>query len=284
MIFKSYINNRFTNNKRNSQTSIYNLSEHKNKFSLAFLQNKHPIKLLSSSTFKIYKPFQKNYINYTMIKNNRENNYKYNTTKENDTMKKNSRTFKTINDHSKNFPKNNYSNSSSTLFKDKIYTNKRNYEKNNTNRIALKKFNKLIYDIKQDKKLESRINENNIKESYRNNIYKMSKFEKINFMKKLNRNLGVPINKRIKLLKEAKYSINQLQKNSLNSISSYDSLYRQNTHENNFNFSMIKTRELHMIKPYNDLSNISNKKPIIYKLLQKPKLNVPKFENINLIK
>jgi len=281
MIFKSYINNRFSNNKRNSQISIYNSSEHKNKLPLTFLPNKHPIKLLSSSTFKLYKSNQKNYINYTMLKSNKENNYKYNTSKENDTMKKNSRTFRIINDHLKNFSKNDNSNSSSIIFNDKIYTDRNNYEKNNINKVALKKFNRIINDIKKDKELESKINENNIIESYRNEIYKMLKYEKKNFVNKLNKNLGVPINKRIKLLKEAKCTINQLQKNSLNSISSYDSLYKQNTHKNNFNFSMIKTREFRVIKTYNDLSNLSSKKPIIYKLLQKPKLNVPKFENIN---
>ena len=281
MIFKSYINKRFSNNKRNSQISIYNSSELKNKLPLTFLPNKHPIKLLSSSIFKLYKPNQKNYINYTMLKSNKENNYKYNTSKENDTMKKNSRTFRIINDHLKNFSKNDNSNSSSIIFNDKIYTDRNNYEKNNINKVALKKFNRIINDIKKDKELESKINENNIIESYRNEIYKMLKYEKKNFVNKLNKNLGVPINKRIKLLKEAKCTINQLQKNSLNSISSYDSLYKQNTHKNNFNFSMIKTREFRVIKTYNDLSNLSSKKPIIYKLLQKPKLNVPKFENIN---
>ena len=225
------------------------------------MKNKKPITLLNSNSFKIYQPIQKNYINYTIIKNNIEHNYKYNTTKENDTITKNRKALRIINDHYKQFSKNNFNNSSTRIiFNQKNYTDRINYEKSNLKKISFKKFNKLIYDIKQDKEeIESKINDSNMNESSKSDIYNIKTFEKINLSHKLNKNIGLPIRKRIKFLKEAKNSINQMQKNS-------------------FNHSVIKTQKLEMIKPYND---ISKKKPIIIKLFQKPKLNVPKFININ---
>ena len=265
MIFKSYINKQFINSRRNSQTLIYNTSEHKNKLQTTFLNNKIPIKLLNSKSLKLYRPIQKNYINYTIITNNIEHNYKFTTLKENDTLKKNTKTLRIVNDHLKYFSKNKLNNNDSNriIFNHKNYTYRTNYGKNNLNKIVFKKINKLIYDIKQDKdEIVSQINDTNMNESSKSDIYNMLKFEKLNFAHKLHKNSGVPINKRIKLLKEARNSINQLQKNS-------------------FNYPMIKTQRLETINPYND---ISNKKPIIIKLFQKPKLNVPKFININFSK
>lgn len=263
MIFTSYINKHSLNNRRNSPTLINNTNEYKHKLTTAFLKNKKPITLINSNSFKIFHPIQKNYINYTIIKNNLEHNYKYNTMKENDTIKKNSKTLRIINEHFNQFSKNNFNNSTKRIiFNHKNYTDRINYEKNNVNKIAFKKFYKLIYDIKQDKEdIESKINESNMNESSKSDVYNIKTFEKINLANKLNKNKGIPINKRIKFLKEAKNSIYQMQKNS-------------------FNHSVIKTQNLEMIKPYND---ISKKKPIIIKLFQKPKLNVPKFININKI-
>ena len=163
--------------------------------------------------------------------------------KENDTIKKNSKTLRIINEHFNQFSKNNFNNSTKRIiFNHKNYTDRINYEKNNVNKIAFKKFYKLIYDIKQDKEeIESKINESNMNESSKSDVYNIKTFEKINLAHKLNKNKGIPINKRIKFLKEAKNSIYQMQKNS-------------------FNHSVIKTQNLEMIKPYND---ISKKKPII---------------------
>ncbi len=81
-----------------------NTNEYKHKLTTAFLKNKKPITLINSNSFKIFHPIQKNYINYTIIKNNLEHNYKYNTMKENDTIKKNSKTLRIINEVSITMP------------------------------------------------------------------------------------------------------------------------------------------------------------------------------------
>ena len=260
MILTSYINKKSVFNRRISQRLIDNTNEHKHKLTAAFLKNKKPITIINSNSFKLFQPIQKNYINYTFIKNNVEHNYKYNTTRENYSIKKNSKTLRIINDHFNQFSKN--KSTTRILFNQKENTDRINYEKNNLNKKAFRKFYKLIYDIKQDKEgVESKINDTNMNESSKSDIYNIRTFEKINLAHKLTKNNGLPIKKRIKFLKEAKISITQMQKSS-------------------FNHSVIKTQNLEMIKPYNDLSK---KKPIIVKLFQKPKLNVPKFININKI-
>ena len=70
----------------------------------------------------------------------------------------------------------------------------------------------------------------------------------------------MPINKRIKMLKDFKCSINQMQKNSFNSFISYKSLFNYNDKQNSNNYPNFRNYKLKTIKPYND---ISDRKPII---------------------
>ena len=97
-------------------------------------------------------------------------------------------------------------------------------------------------------------------------------------------NTSMPIFKRIKLLKQAKNSINRIQKNIMNSSSSFKTFLDENNISRINNYSLEKNNfngiNHYNIKDYN-YNDISNKRPIIIKYLPKPKLSVPKFININ---
>ena len=81
------------------------------------------------------------------------------------------------------------------------------------------------------------------------------------------------------MLKDAKNSLNQMQKNSFNSFLFYKSM--SDEQQISHNFDSFRNSNLRQIKPYND---ISDRKPIIIKHFPKPKLGVPKFININKMK
>ena len=94
----------------------------------------------------------------------------------------------------------------------------------------------------------------------------------------------MPIFKRIKILKQAKNSINRIQKNIMNSSSSFKTFLDENNISRINNYSLEKKNfngiNHYNIKDYN-YNDISNKRPIIIKYLPKPKLSVPKFIIIN---
>ena len=89
-------------------------------------------------------------------------------------------------------------------------------------------------------------------------------------------NKPIPICKKLKILKEAKNSIDKITKSRINSSSSFKALFEESNISNN---NEIKS---YHYKDYNgNISNISSKKPVIIKYNPKPKLTVPKFVNIN---
>ena len=272
MFFNSYQNNIFVNRRRNSQTSIKILNDYTYKIAKSFLQKKQPIKLISSFSFRSYKPIKSNYINYTVLENNNKDNYLSRTSRENNnyTNSKNSKKFRIVNDYLKH---NNSNSSYKTSFRNN--DNKINVNK----KFFLKKYDKMIDTNKQNEALlETKTNEPSFFEANEKDI-PMKKFEKYRFIQSLNKKSGIPIGKRIKLLKEAKCSINQMKKNSFNSFSSYKSIFDDNNQNNYFDKSTIEKKKYKLI-PFN---NILDKKPIIIKHLEKPKLEVPKFININQI-
>ena len=285
MIFNSYQNNLINIKRRNSQKSIKIINDYPYKLSKSLLKKNQSNKSFNSFSYKTYKPNQNNYINYTVLENKQKENYISKTSREsNDSIiKKKSKEFRIVNDYLMNIPKINYKgNSMKNFFNNKSYT-ERTYNNNNSkyqsyklynNNIFQNKFNLLINDTKQNKEKEETVESN--KEDISNSS--ITQFNKINFMHKLNKKANMPINKRIKMLKDFKYSINQMQKNSFNSFISYKSLFNYNNNQNSNNFAYFRNSKLKTIKPYND---ISDRKPIIIKHFSKPKLGVPKFININ---
>jgi hypothetical protein len=271
--------------RRNSQKSIKIINDYPYKLSKSLLKKKQSNQSLSSFSFKTYKPNQNNYINYTVLENKQKENYISKTSRESNDyiIKKKSKQFRLVNDYLMNIPKINYKgNSLKNFFNNKSYTertynssyNKYQPHKNN-NSFLQNKFNLLLKnDIKENKGKEATLESN--KED--NSISSIAQFDKMNFKYKLNKNGNMPINKRIKMLKDFKYSINQMQKNSFNSFISYKSLFNYNDKQNSNNYPNFRNYKLKTIKPYND---ISDRKPIIIKHFPKPKLGVPKFININ---
>ena len=285
MIFNSYQNNLINIKRRNSQKTIKIINDYPYKLSKSLIKKKQSNQSLSSFSFKTYKPNQNNYINYTVLENKQKENYISKTSRESNDyiIKKKSKQFRLVNDYLMNIPKINYKgNSSKNFFNNKSYTERtynssynkyQTYKNNNT--FLQNKFNLLLKnDIKENKGKEATLESN--KEDNSNNS--IAQFDKKNFMYKLNKNGNMPINKRIKMLKDFKYSINQMQKNSFNSFISYKSLFNYNDKQNSNNYPNFRNYKLKTIKPYND---ISDRKPIIIKHFPKPKLGVPKFININ---
>jgi hypothetical protein len=283
MIFNSYQNNLINIKRRNSQKTIKIINDYPYKLSKSLLKKKQSNQSLSSFSFKTYKPNQNNYINYTVLENKQKENYISKTSRESNDyiIKKKSKQFRLVNDYLMNIPKINYKgNSLKNFFNNKSYTERTynsSYNKyqpyNNT--FLQNKFNLLLKnDIKENKGKEATLESN--KEDNSNSS--IAQFDKKNFMYKLNKNGNMPINKRIKMLKDFKYSINQMQKNSFNSFISYKSLFNYNDKQNSNNYPNFRNYKLKTIKPYND---ISDRKPIIIKHFPKPKLGVPKFININ---
>lgn len=108
-----------------------------------------------------------------------------------------------------------------------------------------------------------------------NNIHTFSKLKLRSVI-----NSSIPIFKKINILKEAKISINQMQKNKFNNSSSYKTFFEESNiskYNNNENKNIF---ENDFYKEYYS-NNIYNKKPIIIKYFPKPKLSVPKYVNIN---
>lgn len=289
MFLKSFNKNHIFNNQRNHHSSISNINDNSFKFSNSLAQNNRPNNLYGQFSFKIYKPNHCNYINYTLLKNHDKDSYINNTSRDRNSyaIKKNSNTFKIVNNNTKYFLRNNKEhNSYNNMINNKNIADKTHYEKKNrnqsTNNIFLQKFNKYIYDIKQGKEqLLSKTNSDVLYIKNKDEQNKMIKIEKLNFINKLNKNSGIPINKRIKILKQAKYSINQMKKNSFNSFASYKSMFDNDNKQNSSINSYKKNQRMKQIRTFKD---ISDRKPIIIKLLQKPKLTVPKFININKMK
>ena len=284
MIFNSYQNNLINIKRRNSQKTIKIINDYPYKLSKSLLKKKQSNQSLSSFSFKTYKPNQNNYINYTVLENKQKENYISKTSRESNDyiIKKKSKQFRLVNDYLMNIPKINYKgNSSKNFFNNKSYTERtynssyNKYQPYNNNSFLQNKFNLLLKnDIKENKGKEATLESN--KED--NSISSIAQFDKMNFKYKLNKNGNMPINKRIKMLKDFKYSINQMQKNSFNSFISYKSLFNYNDKQNSNNYPNFRNYKLKTIKPYND---ISDRKPIIIKHFPKPKLGVPKFININ---
>ena len=285
MIFNSYQNNLINIKRRNSQKTIKIINDYPYKLSRSLLKKKQSNQSLSSFSFKTYKPNQNNYINYTVLENKQKENYISKTSRESNDyiIKKKSKQFRLVNDYLMNIPKINYKgNSLKNFFNNKSYTERTynsSYNKyqpyKNNNTFLQNKFNILLKnDIKANKGKEATLESN--KEDNSNSS--IAQFDKKNFMYKLNKNGNMPINKRIKMLKDFKYSINQMQKNSFNSFISYKSLFNYNDKQNSNNYPNFRNYKLKTIKPYND---ISDRKPIIIKHFPKPKLGVPKFININ---
>ena len=284
MIFNSYQNNLINIKRRNSQKTIKIINDYPYKLSKSLIKKKQSNQSLSSFSFKTYKPNQNNYINYTVLENKQKENYISKTSRESNDyiIKKKSKQFRLVNDYLINIPKINYKgNSSKNFFNNKSYTERtynssyNKYQPYNNNSFLQNKFNLLLKnDIKENKGKEATLESN--KED--NSISSIAQFDKMNFKYKLNKNGNMPINKRIKMLKDFKYSINQMQKNSFNSFISYKSLFNYNDKQNSNNYPNFRNYKLKTIKPYND---ISDRKPIIIKHFPKPKLGVPKFININ---
>ena len=284
MIFNSYQNNLINIKRRNSQKTIKIINDYPYKLSKSLLKKKQSNQSLSSFSFKTYNPNQNNYINYTVLENKQKENYISKTSRESNDyiIKKKSKQFRLVNDYLMNIPKINYKeNSSKNFFNNKSYTERtyyssyNKYQPYNNNSFLQNKFNLLLKnDIKENKGKEATLESN--KEDNSNSS--IAQFDKKNFMYKLNKNGNMPINKRIKMLKDFKYSINQMQKNSFNSFISYKSLFNYNDKQNSNNYPNFRNYKLKTIKPYND---ISDRKPIIIKHFPKPKLGVPKFININ---
>ena len=288
-VLKSFDKNQIINNQRNPHSSNTNIYEYSFKSSNSLAQKNEPNKLYGKFSFKISKPNHCNYINYTVLKNHGKDDYINNIARDRNyhTIKKNSNTFKIVNNSSNFYLRKNKENvSTHNMINNMNYKEKNYYEKNKTNQsknnLFLQKFNKYTYDIKQDKQqLLSKTKQDILYIENKVEQNKMPKIEKLNFIHKLNKNLGIPINRRIKILKQAKYSINQMKKNSFNSFGSYKSMFNNDNKKNVFINSFMKNQRMKQIKTFKD---ISDRKPVIVKLLQKPKLTVPKFININKIK
>lgn len=281
MIFRAYQNNPIKNKKRFSLKSIKIINEYPNKLSKLSLQKNKSAKLFSSSSFKSYRTNQNNYINYTALKNTEKGNYlsQFSKKRNNFIIKKKSQQFKIVNDYLIKLQKNNaFGNTHNVLFNNK-YSEEKTYNINNNKiqsfkSIFQKKYNKLINDIKEDK-LETR----RVYETDKENNLTNSNFDIFGSIRELNKKSGIPIHSRIQMLKDAKNSLNQMQKNSFNSFLFYKSM--SDEQQISHNFDSFRNSNLRQIKPYND---ISDRKPIIIKHFPKPKLGVPKFININKMK
>lgn len=286
MFFRSYQNNIIINRRRNSQNTINNIKEYSYKLSKPFYQKNQPNKSLSSNSFKSFRPSQNNYINYTVLENNERNNYISKTARESNDyfIKKNSKKFRIVNDYLEQFKKSKIiGNSYKTIINNKSYTERTSYENNKNNQsynnIQQKKFYGFLKIINKHKgKLETKFLYETKQKDNNNTI---CHFDKLKDIHNLNKKTAIPINKRIKMLKEAKYSITQMKKDSINSFNSYKTIFNYNDKQNTFNFASFRNQRLKYIKPYND---ISDRKPIIIKHFPKPKLEVPKFININNMK
>ena len=168
---------------------------------------------------------------------------------------------------------NNYNN----IFNKEEFLNKNNISKISNN-IS---FKSLLNDnnVSTQSKIEPyeliQLGPNNSKNNT-NNIHTFSKLKLRSVI-----NSSIPIFKKINILKEAKISINQMQKNKFNNSSSSYKTFLEESNNSKYNNNENKNIfENDFYKEYYS-NNIYNKKPIIIKYFPKPKLSVPKYVNIN---
>ena len=132
----------------------------------------------------------------------------------------------------------------------------------------LVKTNGEFKDFCKDNKYHINFNYNNF------NINTMIKFKS-----------SLPIFKRINILKEVKSSIDKIKKNKFNNSSSFKTMNDESYQSKINNFSSEKNKykiSTYRFKNYHD--TMLNTKPKIIKHMPKPKLSVPKYNNINNIK
>ena len=253
MIFRAYQNNPIKNKKRFSLKSIKIINEYPNKLSKLSLQKNKSAKLFSSSSFKSYRTNQNNYINYTALENTEKGNYLSQLSKKrnNFIIQKKSQQFKIVNDYLIKLQKNNaLGNSHNVLFNNK-YSEEKTYNINNNKiqsfkSIFQKKYNKLINDIKEDK-LETR----RVYETDKENNLTNSNFDIFGSIRELNKKSGIPIHSRIQMLKDAKNSLNQMQKNSFNSFLFYKSMSDEQQIPHNFDsFRNSNLRQINKMKVF----------------------------------
>jgi hypothetical protein len=165
-----------------------------------------------------------------------------------------------------------------------------------SNKISFKNMDKCYTDnIKTvPSKLETNdffeITESSVKTNYEfGNLYKDNNYNinynnfNINSMIKFKS--SIPIFKRINILKEVKSSIDKIKKNKFNNSSSFKTMNDESLQSKINNYSSEKNKykiSTYRYKNYND--TLLNQKPIIIKHMPKPKLSVPKYNNINNIK
>lgn len=307
MFFNSYSNINLKNKRK------YNELFNKNFYYKTGALNNNSFSKPLENNIMTSKPKKNNYINYTfseknykLIHKNKSINFYHKLVN----SKRNKKPKLTIvNDFFKSFQKssNNWINSIQFSKKSNInYKSSRNIPKNDIMKES--HFNSNYFEEVTNRDNISRINNNNNSTKYflNENIGEtQSKIESYDFMDiykekyiKLNEELKninifskrkintqfnkhLPIFKRLKVLKEAKNSIDKIRKNKINSSSSSKAFFE----ESNISRLINNYSERNRIN-YKDsyISNISSKKPIIIKYNPKPKLSVPKFININNIK
>ena len=98
-------------------------------------------------------------------------------------------------------------------------------------------------------------------------------------------NSSMPIFKKIKVLKEAKCSINKFKRNNkVNFSSSFKTFFEESNTSKNSLDKIKNIFEINNYKEYYFNNNIDNKRPIIIKYMPKPKLSVPKYSYVNSMK
>jgi len=270
--------------KRNAQLIIKN-NFHQKLFDIRSKQVPIlPKKLTINKYFNSYsqQTNKSNYINYTFLESNESDNYKSKTERESLNNRSNNGNIKIkiVNDYLKRLKKQNSLNSSLYYDSNNKYNTERthyfyhqNHYENNSNNdhIFMKKFNQLMKDINQDKE--------DLPEIKKDDNFRVLKFGSLNSINNIKKNSSIPIGRRINMLKEAKYSINKMKKDivNTNSFSSFNSIFDNTNKINSLQLSSFRNPKIKVIKSYKDLSN---QKPIMIKHLKKPKLNVPKFINM----
>ena len=253
----------------------------------------------------------KHYINYTFLDKNKNYILKVKQTKNNHKKAINSNLTKRpkltiVNDYFKSFqkPQNNWLNSLKlTKENDIIYNGSRNINNNISKETNFNNYNNYfneeltnrdnISKISNNVSYKTFLNENN--GSTQNKIGPYEEIKMIgagngsNYSKVKIRsviNSSIPIFKKIKVLKEAKCSINKFKRNNkVNSSSSFKTFLEESNNMSKNSIDKIKNIfEINNYKDYYYNNNIDNKRPIIIKYLPKPKLSVPKYVNINSMK
>lgn len=267
--FKNYINYTFSDKnhkfihktKSNTKFQKYPYASKRNKSIRDILESEYPK--------KGKKTLNNNYINFKSLKSAKEDNTNNKSTK--------------------------YSGSIKTYNND--YYNEEVLNRDNlskfSNNISFKHTDKFYIDnIKTiPSKLETNdffeITENSVKTNdefknlYRDNNYNIN-YNNFNINTMIKFKSSLPIFKRINILKEVKSSIDKIKKNKFNNSSSFKTMNDESLQSKINNYSSEKNKykiSTYRFKSYND--TMLNKKPIIIKHMPKPKLSVPKYNNIN---